>query len=300
MRAGYVLGEVATGLRRNITMTVAMVLTTAISLGLLGFGLMIARLTDQAGQLYETKVQVSVNLTVDVSTADPSCTQTVCQNLSNSLQNNPDVASFTFESQQQAFERYQKEFAGQPAMLEIVRKQALSAAFHVKLKDPERFKVISAQYSGQPGVDSVDDQSEIVDRLFSFLNVIRNTALVIAGIQAVAAVLLISNMVLVAARSRRTETSIMRLVGATRWRTQLPFMIEAVTAGLVGVVLAIVGLIVAKATFVSKVFSSVVSSALLPPIDDTYVVAAAYWLIPIGVILSAAAAYVTLRLYVRL
>ena len=300
MRAGYVFSEVATGLRRNVTMTIAMILTTAISLGLLGFGIIIAKLSNDAGTLYASKVQVSVNLTVDESTTDPTCTQAACQSLLTSLQADPDVAEVSYESQDQAFTRFRKQFAGQPEMLEIARKQALSASFHVKLKDPQRFAVIRANYVGKPGVKSIDDQSQIVDRLFSFLNVIKTTALVVAAIQAVAAVLLIANMVLVAARSRRTETNIMRLVGATRWRTQLPFMIEAVLAGLIGVGLAIVGLIVAKLTFVNKVFGSVVSSALLPPIDGTYLVVASYWLIPIGVLLSAAAAYVTLRLYVRL
>ena len=300
MRAGYVFSEVLTGLRRNITMTIAMILTTAISLGLLGFGIIIAKLTTDAGELYGSKVQVTVNLTTDLSANDPNCSSDVCQNLLNALQANPDVSQVDFESQEAAYERYKKQFAGQPEMIEIARKEALSASFHVKLVDPQRFAVIKQQYAGKPGVLSVNDQSEILNRLFSFLNVVRNTALVIAGIQACAAVLLISNMVLVAARNRRTETNIMRLVGATRWRTQLPFMIEALVAGMIGVVLAIVGLVVTKLTFVDKVFGSVVSSALLPPIDASYLVVASYWLIPIGILLSAAAAYVTLRLYVRL
>lgn len=300
MRAGYVFSEVLTGLRRNITMTIAMILTTAISLGLLGFGIIIAKLTNDAGILYEAKVQVTVNLTTDQSKNDANCTNAVCQDLLTSLKSNPDVSVVTYESQDAAYARYRKQFAGQPEMLQIARKEALSASFRVQLHDAQRFAVIKQQYDGKPGVLSVDDQSQILNRLFSFLNVIRNTSLVIAGIQAFAAVLLISNMVLVAARSRRTETNIMRLVGATRWRTQLPFMIEAVMAGLIGVGLAIVGLIVAKLTFVNRVFGSVVSAALLPPIDSSYLVVASYWLIPIGVLLSAAAAYVTLRLYVRL
>ena len=92
-------------------------------------------------------------------------------------------------------------------------------------------------------MQSVNDQSELLDRVFSLLNGIRNATIVVALVQAFAALLLISNMVQIAAFTRRTETNIMRLVGASRWRTQLPFMIEAIVAGLIGAVLAIGGLI---------------------------------------------------------
>lgn len=300
MRAGFVFGEVLTGLRRNVTMTIAMILTTAISLGLLGFGLIVAKLTDETRTLYGDKVSVSVYLTVDQSKSDADCSGATCQTLLNQLKTDPDVATVAYESQESAYQRYLKTFASQPEMIAIVRKEALSATFRVTLVDPQRFKVINQDYSGKPGVLSVDDQSAVLDKVFSLLNSVRNVAITIALIQAFAAVLLISNMVQVAALSRRTETSIMRLVGASRWRTQLPFMIEAVVAGMVGVGLAIVGLIAAKVSFVDKVFGSIISTGLLPQIDTSYLVFASYWLIPIGAVLSAAAAYVTLRLYVRL
>ncbi|GGM07543.1 permease-like cell division protein FtsX [Nakamurella endophytica] len=300
MRAGFVFSEVLTGLRRNVTMTIAMILTTAISLGLLGFGLIVAKLTDETRTLYGDKVQVQVYLTVDQSRSDPDCTGAVCQGLLEDLRGNPDVASVSYESQEAAYQRYLRTFASQPEMIAIVRKEALSATFRVSLVDPQRFRVISQDFTGKPGVLSVDDQSEVLDKVFSLLNSVRNVAITIALIQAFAAVLLISNMVQVAALSRRTETSIMRLVGASRWRTQLPFMIEAVFAGLVGVALAILGLVVAKLTFVDKIFGSIISTGLLPPIDGTYLVFASYWLIPIGIVLSGAAAYATLRAYVRL
>ena len=91
--------------------------------------------------------------------------------------------------------------------------------------------MIAEQFDGKPGVQSVADQSAFLDRLFSLLNGIRNATIIVALIQALAALLLISNMVQIAAYTRRTETAIMRLVGASRWRTQLPFMLEAVIAG---------------------------------------------------------------------
>jgi cell division transport system permease protein len=300
MRAGFVVTEVLNGFRRNITMTIAMILTTAISLGLLGGGLIIARMTDQMRDIYGDKVEVTIYLTPDVSAQDPDCRASPCQDINEALKANTDVESIDFESQAAAFERYKQQFAGQPELLEIGTAEALSASFHVKLFDPQRYRVIAEQFTGKPGVQSVADQSAFLDRLFSLLNGIRNATIIVALVQALAALLLISNMVQIAAYTRRTETSIMRLVGASRWRTQLPFMIEAVVAGVIGAVLSIGLLIVAKVTFVDKLLGSVINSGVLAPLSAADLVAVAPWLLIAGAGLASISAYVTLRLYVRI
>lgn len=102
---------------------------------------------------------------------------------------------------------------------------------------------------GQPGVRSTFNQKQAIDRLFSILDGLRNAAFAVALVQAIGTILLIVNMVQVAAYTRRTEIGIMRLVGASRWYTQLPFLVEAIVAALIGVVLAIVGLIAVRAWF---------------------------------------------------
>jgi cell division transport system permease protein len=300
MRAGYVFSEVFTGLRRNITMTIAMILTTAISLGLLGGGLIVARLTDATQVLYGDKVEVIVYLTTDLSNKDQNCHAATCQAIQTALKRNPEVELSSFQTQAEAFNQYKQRFAGQPEMLAIVQQDALPASFHVKLHDPQRFKTIAEEFSGLPGVDQVNDQSDFLNKLFGLLNSIRNVAIVVALIQAFAALLLISNMVQIAAYTRRTETSIMRLVGASRWRTQLPFMIEAVVAGVIGAVLSIGLLIVAKMTFVDKLLGSVINSGVLAPLSSADLVAVAPWLLIAGAGLAAVSAYVTLRLYVRI
>lgn len=299
MRAGYVFSEVLTGLRRNITMTIAMILTTAISLSLLGGGLIVARLTQATQVLYGDKVEVIVYLTTDQSSKDPDCRDAVCQAIQSALKANSEVELFSYQTQAAAFTQYKQRFAGQPEMLAIVQQDALPASFHIKLHDPQRFKVISKQFTGLPGVDQVNDQSDFLNRLFGLLNSVRNVAIVVALIQAFAALLLISNMVQIAAYTRRTETAIMRLVGASRWRTQLPFMIEAVVAGVIGAVLSIGLLIVAKVTFVDKLLGSVINSGVLAPLSGADLVAVSPWLLVSGAGLAAVSAYVTLRLYVR-
>ncbi len=300
MRSGHVIGEGLRGLRRNITMTLAMILTTAISLSLLGAGLIVARMTDQMRQIYGDKVEVTVFLTQDQSKLDPDCHDATCQDLGNKLRTDQDIDSVQYQSQAAAWQQYQKMFANQPEMLAVGSQSALNASFKVKLKDPQRYKVIQARYAHAPGVDSVTDQSQVLDRLFTVLNGIRNATIIVALIQALASLLLISNMVQIAAFTRRTETSIMRLVGASRWRTQMPFIIEAVVAAVVGAAVAIGGLVAMKYLFVDKALGSVMRAGILPPIDASALI----WVAPLlggaAVGLAALSSYVTLRLYVRL
>jgi cell division transport system permease protein len=122
----------------------------------------------------------------------------------------------------------------------------------------------------------------------------------VALIQALAAMLLISNTIQVSAYTRRTEVGIMRLVGATRWYTQLPFLLEAVVAGLIGSVLAVIGLVVAKATFLDKVLQAPIQSGVIPELGMLDIAYVSPWLLLVAAGISAITGYVTLRLYVRL
>ena len=199
---------------------------------------------------------MQVALTQDVSAADPDCSQSICAGLRAALENAPGVEAVRFESQQQAYERYKQLFAGQP-LADVVRPQALPATFRVKLADAEHgAAAVREVVTGKAGVRNVTDQSEVVARLFDFLNGIRNVAFVLALVQALAALLLISNMVQLSAFTRRTEVGVMRLVGATRWSTQLPFLIEAVIAGVVGALIAVLGLVAGKFLFFDQLLAA--------------------------------------------
>jgi cell division transport system permease protein len=149
-------------------------------------------------------------------------------------------------------------------------------------------------------VKSVDDQGKFLDRLFNVLNGVRDGALFLALLQALAALLLISNTIQVSAYTRRTEVGIMRLVGATRWYTQLPFLIEAVVAGIIGAVVSVVGLILFKAFILDRVLGDLFSSGILPTLGQLDVLVIAPILLGVSVVISALTGYVTLRLYVRL
>jgi cell division transport system permease protein len=300
VRSDFVVREVVTGLRRNVTMTVAMVLTTAISLGLVGTGLLAVRTIDRTEQLYSDRVEVQVALTSDVSANDKDCSQPVCAGLKSTLENSPLVESVRFENQEEAYERYKELFAGQ-SLADLVRPQSLPATLRVRLSDQQAgADAVRQAMAGQVGVRNVIDQRDVVAKLFDFLGGVRNVTFALAMVQAVAALLLISNTVQVSAFTRRTEVGVMRLVGATRWYTQLPFLIEAVVTGVVGALIAVGGLLVGKFLFIDELLSGIVSNGVVPPIEVADIIWVSPILVMIGAGIAAVTGYVTLRLYVRL
>ena len=300
MRTDFVVREVAANLRRNVTMTIAMVLTTAISLALVGTGLLAVRTIDRTEELYSDRVEVQVALTDDVSATDTDCSGAVCADLRAVLEATPAVEAVRFESRQQAYERYLQLFAGQ-ALADVVRPQSLPATLRVRLADrTDGARAVRAAVDGQVGVRSVIDQRDVVAELFDFLGGVRNLTFALALVQAVAALLLISNTVQVSAFTRRTEVGVMRLVGATRWYTQLPFLVEAVVTGVVGAVLASLGLLAGKYLFIDRLLSGIVSGGVVPPIEVADVLRVSPVLLAVGAGIAGVTGYVTLRLYVRL
>lgn len=301
MRASFVFSEVINGLRRNITMTVAMILTTAISLGLLGGGLLIVRTIDKMQSIFLNQLQVAVNLTDDVSANDGNCVQALCSGLKTELQNTPGVKDVQFISRNAAYQQFRAEFADMPELQALGRPQALPASLRVDLSDQGLSSAVVRQFTGKPGVKNVNDQGVFVQRLTDALNGARNLTFVIALVAALAALMLISITVQVSAFTRRTEVGIMRLVGATRWYTQLPFLLEAVVAGLVGAILATVGLLAAKTTFLDKAFGSLFQSGIIPQVQlGDVLLFAAPWLLLTAIVVSSLTGYLTLRMYVRL
>jgi cell division transport system permease protein len=296
VRLGFLLNEVLTGLRRNVTMTIAMILTTAISIGLFGGGLLVVRLADNSRAIYLDRVESQVFLTNDVSANDPTCDADPCKSLRQRIEDRDDVRSVRFLNRDDAYNDAIKKF---PQYKDVAGKDAFPASFVVKLDNPEQHKDFDDAIAGQPGVLNVLNQKDLIDRLFAVLDGLSNAAFAVALVQAVGAVLLIANMVQVAAYTRRTEVGIMRLVGASRWYTQLPFLLEACLAALIGVVISIVGLIIVRAFFLDNALSQFYEANLIARVDYADILYIAPILIFVGVAMAGATGYATLRLYVR-
>ncbi|ORW04763.1 permease-like cell division protein FtsX [Mycobacterium kyorinense] len=296
MRFSFLLNEVLTGLRRNVTMTVAMILTTAISIGLFGGGLLVVRLADNSRSIYLDRVETQVFLTDDVSANDPTCDSAPCKALREKIEARNDVKSVRFLNRDDAYQDAIRKF---PQYKDVAGKDSFPASFIVKLENPEQHKDFDAAMQGQPGVLNVLNQKDLIDRLFAVLDGLSNAAFAVALVQAIGAILLIANMVQVAAYTRRTEIGIMRLVGATRWYTQLPFLVEAMVAATVGVIIAVVGLIVVRALFLENALNQFYQANLIARIDYADILYISPWLFLVGVAMAGLTAYATLRVYVR-
>ncbi|MBC7678379.1 MAG: ABC transporter permease [Pseudorhodobacter sp.] len=301
MRAQFILSEIGVGLRRNITLTIATVVTVAISLTLVGLGLLVRdQVTTMKGYWYD-KVEVTVYLCGQTSTS-PTCagkevTQDQRQQLATDLQATPQVKRVFYESKAEAFTRFKEQFKDSPDLVANVSADALPESFRVKLADPRKFEVVASAFRDRPGVDTVQDQKKLLENFFNVLNVFQKVALIVAAFQLVASVLLVSNTIRVAAFSRRRETGIMRLVGASNLYIQLPFLLEGALAGLLGGALA--GGLVALGKY------ELIDQQLRPRIKFTNfvgwdsVLGIIPWLLVTGVVLSSTASFVTLRRHLR-
>lgn len=296
MRFGFLLNEVLTGLRRNVTMTAAMILTTAISIGLFGGGLLVVRLADNSREIYLDRVETQVFLTDDISANDTTCASAPCKGLREKIDARQDVKSVRFVNRQDAYNDAIKKF---PEFKDVAGKDSFPASFIVKLNNPEQHAEFDAAMQGQPGVRSILNEKDLIDRLFAVLDGLRDAAFAVALVQAVGAILLIANMVQVAAYTRRTEIGIMRLVGASRWYTQLPFLVEAMLAASIGVAIAVLGLMLVRALFLDNALSQFYQAHLIAKVDYADILYISPWLFLLGVSMATVTAYATLRLYIR-
>lgn len=277
-------------------MTIAMILTTAISIGLFGGGLLVIRLADNSRSIYLDRVETQVFLNNDISANDPTCDSPPCKALREKIEARNDVKAVRFLNREDA---YQDAVRKIPQFKDLASKDAFPASFIVKLENPEQHSEFDQAMLGQPGVDHVLNQKDLIDRLFAVLDGLSNAAFAVALVQAIGAILLIANMVQVAAYTRRTEIGIMRLVGATRWYTQLPFLVEAMVAATAGVIIAILGLIVVQAVFLGNALNQFYQANLIAKVDYADVLYDSWKLFLVGVAMAGITAYATLRVYVR-
>ncbi|MEU3901290.1 permease-like cell division protein FtsX [Streptomyces sp. NPDC045251] len=251
MRAQFVLSEIGVGLRRNLTMTFAVVVSVALSLALFGGSLLMSDQVNTMKGYWYDKVNVSVFLcNKSDAESDPNCakgavTEDQKKQIKSDLDEMAVVDTVTYESQDEAYKHYKEQFGDSPLASSLTPDQ-MQESYRIKLKDPEKYQVIATAFDGRDGVQSVQDQKGLLDNLFGLLNLLSRAALGVMLLMLIVALLLIVNTVRVSAFSRRRETGIMRLVGASGFYIQAPFIMEAAVAGLIGGVLACVFLVVGR------------------------------------------------------
>ncbi|MFD1542089.1 permease-like cell division protein FtsX [Nonomuraea guangzhouensis] len=300
MRANFIFSEVWIGLRRNLTMTLAVVITVAVGMAMLGIGLMINAQVTMMKDFWYDKVEVSVFLCGKNPTM-PNCkgkpiSPQQSKALQAEIQGMSGVENVLYESPDQAYANFQKSYGANKALVDATTVDDMPASFRVKLKDPNNYQPVVQALTGKPGVAQVTNQKDLVDKLFGLLDKLRSAALAVAIVLVLAAALLIGNTVRLSAFNRRRETGIMRLVGASNLYIQLPFVMEGVIAGLIGGVFAAVMLIVAKVFLFEEIARSFAFGSQLGWNDVASVITLT---MGIGVVICVLASFITLRRYLR-
>ena len=299
MRAGFLLSEVRIGLRRNLTMTFAVIVTTAISLSLLGIGLLSNAQVNAMKDYWYDKIEVSVYLCGSLSES-PSCAGGVItpeqrMSIKTDLDALPVVQSVFYESQSEAYARFQERFKDS-AIAQNVTADQLPESFRVKLTDPTQYAVVVSAFSGRPGVDVVQDQRTILEKFFKLLNVLRNGALLVGLFSVLTAGLLISNTLRIAAFNRRRETGVMKLVGESSWSIQLPFLLEGVFSAVLGWVFA-TGLLSGLKYVVDTKVAPLLTFTKFFAWNQVWISSAI--LLGVGLLVSIIASLITLRRYLK-
>ncbi|MBG9243793.1 permease-like cell division protein FtsX [Corynebacterium belfantii] len=299
MKLGFVFREAFRGLGRNITMTIALIITTAISLALLATGFLVTNMTKETKDIYLDRVEVMVQLNEDISADDKDCSSQACRDVRDKLDGADGIETVTYRSRQQSYDRFVEVFKDtDPQLVAETSPDALPAALHVRLEDPLDTKPLD-QVRDMEQVDTIVDQVDDLRGATDNLDAIRNSTFIFAAIQAIAAIFLIVNMVQIAAFNRREEISIMRMVGASRWYTQAPFVIEAMVAALFGAILSGLALFGGKVWVVDKTLKGLYDSQLIARVSNADIWAVAPVVAVIGIIFAAITAQATLRWYVR-
>ncbi|WP_288858402.1 permease-like cell division protein FtsX [uncultured Corynebacterium sp.] len=299
MNWNFIFREGLRGLGRNFTMTIALIITTALSLVLVGAGILISQATSATKDLYLDRVEVMVELDETISAEDNDCSSEACREVRDTLQADDRVEQVTFRSREQSYEHFVELFQdSEPDLVRETSPDALPAALHVRLKDPSDIAPIDA-IRDMPQVAMVSDQADTVREAAGTMDTFRNVTFVVAAAQALASLFLIVNMVQLAAYNRREQIAIMRMVGASRWFTQAPFVLEAVLSVLIGAVLATVLAWVGKRSLVDPILGDLYASQLVARVPDSAVMTVMP-LVGLGaVVIGALAAQVALRSYVR-
>jgi cell division transport system permease protein len=304
VRLGLVLGEAGSGLRRNVSMVISVVLVTFISLTFVGAAILLQMQIGQMKGYWYDRAQVAVYMctatdstgTCAQSEASPEeIAQVEAALESDTLKQF--IKSVEFEDHAQAFANFKEQFGDSP-ITGFVTEDMLPESFRVNLNDPTQADILIESLSTSPGVNEVDDQRRYLDQIFAVLNAASFTAIGLATLMLIAAVLLIATTIRLSAFSRRRELGIMRLVGASNRFIQTPFILEGVFAALIGSVLAGAAVLAIVKYFVKGYLADTLGQTTpLVGLDDGLVVVPI--LIVVGGVLAAASAGVAISRYLK-
>jgi cell division transport system permease protein len=303
MRFRHIFSETRSGLRQNLTMTLAVIMTMWVSLSLFGAGLLANQQVDLMKGRWYDKIEISIFLcTKDTKgdQCDPGQDASQAQKdlIQQTLVSNPEVApgGVYFESKNQAYAEFQTAYEGNPIQDSLTVDQ-MQESFRVKLKNPEQYEGVVSAVVGLKGVQTVQDLRKYLDPFFSWLNLLQWGTIIASALLLFAAALQIGNTIRLAAFARRREIGIMRLVGASNLYITLPFLFEAIISAVIGAALACVTL--ASGVYFIIIQKAEVSIQSLPWIGWHQAFLAMGGVAMVGLLLSIIPTLITTRKYLR-
>ncbi|MET0902166.1 MAG: permease-like cell division protein FtsX [Acidimicrobiales bacterium] len=256
IKLDYVVRETATNLTRNVTLTLASILTVVVSLTLFGSAFMLNQGVNNANDRFKGGIEFIVFL-------QPESTQEQKDSVRADLEANPDVRDVTYVDQDETYEEFKRIFEGQTQLIETVSPEVLPPSYRVApvTKDPDVVRALGETFQTKAGVYEVVFAFEVVKAIQETFNKIGVRFLLASALLLVAAGLLIVNTIRVAMFARRREIEVMKLVGATNWFIRVPFIVEGIIQTLIGAAVA-----VASMSFVIRPFIDELSKEKLVPL----------------------------------
>lgn len=244
MQPRHVLSELGQGLRRNLTMHLAVILTLFVSLTLVGMGVLFNQQATKAADHWGNQLQITVYLCRN-GDSNPVCPNAVTEpqkaEITQVIEDNPEVASYRLESSETALDKAKELYGAELFSGDnpVLTADDMPQSIWITLKDPEEYEGITSAVSGLDGVSKVRDMREQVAPILGSIDVMQKFALGTAAFLVFAALLLVANTIRLAAFARRKEIGIMRLVGASTLYIALPFLLEALVTAVISVALAV-------------------------------------------------------------
>jgi cell division transport system permease protein len=229
--SGYLLRETGGNLKRNVVMTVAAIVTMAVSLTAVAAVLLMRQEVNKQSVQWRGGVELAIFMSTNATQAETEA-------VASQLRSMPEVKSFHYVDQPQAYQEFKTLFAGDPGFVNVVHQTDLPTSFRVVPQRPSQAEVLGNQFKNQPGVTSVAFAQQEINELLSHFRSLRLGAYILAGLVMLGAVALIVNTIQLAIFARRREVAVMKLVGATNWFIRIPFMIEGLIEGLIGALIA--------------------------------------------------------------
>jgi len=230
-RIGYFARETLVSLRRNLLMTLAGIITVAVSLCVLGGALLLSRLVDHGTQQWKDGVELEIFMNVDATPGE-------IEAMNSALSDDRDVRSSRYLTKEDAYREFKRLFRDQPDLVQTTDPAALPSSFRVAPERAELTPTVADRYQTQPGVDEVKTAEKEVKKLLSATNWIRSAFIVIFFLLLAASLFLIVNTIRLATFARRREIEVMKLVGASNWFVRIPFMLEGLVQGVIGAAFA--------------------------------------------------------------